>query len=170
MTPITCTICEIQMSDYLEAALSAAERTAVDSHLKSCVACTELLAGMTEVLAWGKSFPMHDAPAWLPMRIIANTPRMARESWLDTIASIGKWMIEPRTAMAFFTATLVLGWMGNLAGISPNWAAVVRNPTAIYYGAQGAMNRAYDEAIRRYYRSPLVTEIQTRIEQLREIS
>jgi hypothetical protein len=72
--------------------------------------------------------------------------------------------------MAFFTAALVLGWMGNLAGISPNWAAVVRNPTAIYYGAQGAMNRAYDEAIRRYYRSPLLTEIQTRIDQLREIS
>ena len=47
---------------------------------------------------------------------------------------------------------------------------LVRNPAAIYYQAEGAVNRAYDQAVRRYYRSPLVTEIRTRIEQLREIS
>ena len=79
-------------------------------------------------------------------------------------------LANPRVAMGVFTATLVLGWMGNLAGISPNWTTVVRNPAAIYYDAQGAVNRAYDEAIRTYYRSPLVTQIQNRIEQLREIS
>ena len=93
-----------------------------------------------------------------------------RESWLDTLAFIWKWIIEPRTGVAVFTAALVLGWLGNLAGISPDWTAVVRDPAAIYYGAQGALNRAYDGAIRTYYRSPLVTQIQTRIEQLREIS
>jgi hypothetical protein len=72
--------------------------------------------------------------------------------------------------MAVFTATLVLGWMGSIAGISPDWVRTVRTPGAIYYGAHGALNRAYDEAVRKYYRSPLVTEIETRIEQLREIS
>ena len=167
---MNCTNCEERMSDYLENTLSAAERGAVDLHFQSCAACSELLAGMTEVLAWGKTFPVHEAPAWLPMRIIANTPRVARENWIDTIFSAWKWIIEPRIAMAVFTATLVLGWMGSLAGVSPDWTTVVRNPAAIYYGAQGAMNRAYDQAVRRYYRSPLVTEIQTRIEQLREIS
>ena len=60
--------------------------------------------------------------------------------------------------------------MGSLAGISPNWATIVRDPAAIYDGAQGLVNRAYDEAVRAYYRSPLVTEIQSRIEELREIS
>jgi hypothetical protein len=130
-----------------------------------------LLAGIEDVLTWGKAFPVHEAPPWLPARIIANTPRVERESWLDTLASVGRWIIEPRTAMALFTATLVIGWMGSLAGVSPaNWTAVVRDPAAIYYGAQGLVNRAYDEAVRSYYRSPVVTQIQTRIEQLREIS
>ena len=170
MTVMTCIHCEERMSDYLENTLSAADRATVDLHFRSCAACSELLAGMSEVLAWGKTFPVHEAPAWLPMRIIASTPRVERESWLDTITSVWKWIVEPRTAMAFFTAVLVLGWMGSLAGISPNWAGLVRNPSAIYYGAQGAVNRAYDEAIRRYYRSPLVSGIQARIEQLREIS
>jgi len=167
---LNCAHCEERMSDYLEAALSTAERHDVDLHLQACPACSELLAGMREALTWGKTFPIHEAPVWLPARIIANTPHVARERWIDTIAVAWKWLASPRTAMGVFTATLVLGWLGNLAGISPDWTTVVRNPTAIYYEAQGAMNRAYDGAVRRYYRSPLVSEIRTRIEQLREIS
>ena len=158
------------MSDYLESAITAADCEGMDSHVRSCSACNELLVEMREVLVWAKTFPIFEPPAWLATRILANTPRIARESWLDTLAFIWKWISEPRTAIAVFTATLVLGWLGSLAGISPDWTAVVRDPAAIYYGAQGAMNRAYDEAIRTYYRSPLVTQIQNRIEQLREIS
>lgn len=167
---MNCTYCEERLSDYLESSLSPEETSAVSLHLEACPACSELLAGVMEVVALGKTFPVHEVPPWLPARIIANTPRIARENWVDTLASVWKWIVEPRTAMALFTATLVLGWLGNLTGISPNWTTVFRNPSAIYYGAQGAMDRVYGGAIRRYYRSPLVTEIQSRIEQLREIS
>jgi predicted anti-sigma-YlaC factor YlaD len=165
-----CTRCEEMMSDYLEGLLSPTDRHAFDLHLESCSACSELLAGMGHVLEWGKTFTVYEAPAWLPSRIIANTPRVERERWIDTIAAVGKWVLNPRAAMGVFTATLVLSWMSSLAGFSPDWTTVVRNPAAIYYEAQGAVNRAYDEAVRRYYRSPLLTEIKTRIEQLREIS
>jgi anti-sigma factor RsiW len=167
---MNCNHCEELMSDYLEGALSQSEHDSMDLHLQSCTACSELLASMTEVLKWGKAFVVHEAPAWLPARIVANTPRVKRESWLDTLAAAWRWTVDPRAAMGVFTAMLVLGWLGSLAGISPDWRTVVRNPSAIYYDAQGAMNRAYDEAVRRYYRSPLVTEIKTRFEQLREIS
>ena len=44
-------------------------------------------------------------------------------------------------------------------GISPDWTTVVRDPGSIYY-----------HAIRAAYRSPLVTEIESQIEQLMEIS
>ena len=167
---MNCTQCEERISDYVENALTTADRSAIDLHLQSCGACSELLAGVSEVLVWGKTFPVYESPAWLVPRIIAHTPRVARESWTDTIASVWKWVIEPRTAMAVFTATLVLGWLGGLAGVSPNWVTVVRDPAAIYYGAQSALNRAYNEAVRTYYSSAVVAEIQTRIEQLREIS
>jgi predicted anti-sigma-YlaC factor YlaD len=166
----SCAHCEEIMSDYLEGQLSPADRHALELHLASCSACSELSANMSQVLEWGKTFPVYEAPAWLPSRIIANTPRVERERWIDTIAAVGKWIFNPRAAMGVFTATLVLSWMSSLAGFSPDWTTVVRNPAAIYYEAQGAVNRAYDEAVRRYYRSPLVTEIKTRIEQLREIS
>ena len=167
---MNCTHCEERLSDYLERTLTADDREAVDSHLRSCAACSELLSGMETILAWGRGFPKYEAPPWLADRIIANTPSVARERWTDSIVAAWKWIAEPRIAMGIFTATLVLGWLGSLAGVSLNWNTVVRNPAAIYYEAEGAMNRAYGEAIRRYYRSPIVNEIKTRIEQLREIS
>ena len=156
---MTCGQCEERMSDYMDSAVSVAEGESIILHLQSCRACTELLGGMKEVSAWGKSFPVYAAPAWLPGRILANTPVLARESWFDTLASIGRWIIEPRTAMAIFTATLVFGWLGSIAGISPDWATVVRDPGAIYY-----------QAVRAAYRSGLVTQIQSQIEQFMEIS
>src|SRR5216684_8865643 len=157
---MNCTQCEERMSDYLEDTLSASDRNLIELHIESCSACEELLAGMRELLVWTKSFPVYDAPAWLPVRIVANTPRIARESWIETLRLAWKWITEPRTAMAVFTATMVLGWLGSLAGISPDWAAIVRNPTAIYYQGQAAVSCAYNGAVRAYYQSPLAAEIE----------
>jgi hypothetical protein len=156
------------MSDYLEGALSAADRRAMELHLDSCRLCTDLLAGMSEVLGWGKHFPVYTPPAWLATRIVANTPVVVRETWRDTLTGMWQWLVEPRTAMAIFTSVLVIGWLGGIAGISP--AAVMRNPAAVYYQAGGLVNRAYDQAIRTYYQSRIVTEIYCRIEQFRENS
>jgi hypothetical protein len=167
---MNCTQCEERMSDYLENALTAADRSQMAAHLRACAACSELLSGMKDVLTWAETFPVYEAPSWLPSRIVASTPRVARESWIETISLAWQWIIQPRTAMAVFTATLVLGWLGSLAGISPDWAAIVRNPTAIYYQGEAAVNCAYQGAVRAYYRSPLATEIEAQIEQLREIS
>jgi len=156
---VNCSQCEERICDYIEGALLPAEQQAIGQHLSACGACTDLVASTREVLAWGKSFPAYDAPTWLPARIVANTPVITRESWLDTLASIGGWIIEPRIALAIFTSVVVFGWLGNITGISPDWSTVIRDPGAIYY-----------QAVRAAYRSPLVTEIQSRIEQLMEIS
>jgi predicted anti-sigma-YlaC factor YlaD len=117
---MNCNHCEELTSDYLEGALSQAEHDSMDLHLQSCTACSELLASMTEVLKWGKAFVVHEAPAWLPARIVANTPRLKRESWLDTLAAAWRWTVDPRAAMGVFTAMLVLGWQSrrNLAGLA----------------------------------------------------
>jgi hypothetical protein len=156
---MTCVQCEERMSDYMDNILNPDEMQSIVLHLRSCEACTESLAGMRQVIEWGKNFPIHDAPVWLATRILANTPIVARETWVDTLQAIARWIIEPRTAMAIFTATLVLGWLGGAAGISLDWSEIVRDPGAVYY-----------QAVRAASRSPLVTQIQSQIEQLMEIS
>jgi hypothetical protein len=171
---MNCAYCEDRMSDYIENTLSVEERAVLDLHFQSCGSCSELRSGVVEVLQWGKSFPIQEPAVWLPARIVANTPTVVRLTWKDLWSAAWQTVSEPRFALALFTATLVLGWLGNVTGISPSVATLVRHPTAIYYGIEGLANRAYGDLVRNYYGSPLVREIQcqihTRIEQFRENS
>jgi len=159
---LTCTQCEDRMSDYLENTLRGSERIAVESHLSSCRGCADLLNGMKTVVDAASRFPSFDPPPWLAQRIVANTPRVVRESWVDTLAAAGRWLIEPRTAIGLLTTLIMAGWIGSLAGI-PDVVSLVRNPAAVYY-------RAYDRAVQTFYHAPVVTEIRSEIERLREIS
>jgi hypothetical protein len=168
---MNCIKCEELISDYLEGALDTQTSQDMETHLLSCAGCTELLAGVREVLAWGKTFPAYEPQPWLATRIIAATPQVIRETWLDPLLAAARWLIEPRTAMALFTATLVLGWLGSLAGVNNSQiAAFVREPSALYYQAEGFVNRAYGDAVQRYYRMPVIARIQLELERMREIS
>lgn len=162
---MNCRQCEERMSDYLEDALGITERSPMESHFETCASCAELLAGMRDVMAWGREFPVYDVPAWLPSRILANTPRVVRETWWDTVTSVGRWLLEPRTAVGLLTAVLMIGWLGSAAGISNvgDIMTIAENPAGTCY-------TVYDEAVRAFYRAPLVTEIRSEIERLREIS
>ena len=124
---------------------------------------------MADVIEWGHRFPIFAPPEWLVTRIIANTPRHEKETWLDTLGAISRWVLEPRTAMTVFTATIMMSWIFNIAGVSPT-VSDLRSPTVIYYKAGDLVSGAYDEAVRLYYSTPVVTAIQSRIERLRESS
>ncbi len=166
---MNCTTLEARLSDYLDGLLPSVEKQGLETHLASCDSCRQLHENMAGVISWAQSFPVFRAPDWLVTRIIANTPRIERETWLDTLGSMGRWILEPRTAMAVFTATLVFGWISNITGVQPRLSDF-RSPTAIYYNAGDLVNEVYDGAVRLYYRAPLVTEIQSQIERLRESS
>jgi hypothetical protein len=168
---MNCTRCEEQLSDYLEDALGAGERDAMDAHLRTCQSCHELVVSLRDVLMAVQNFPVYDPPLWIPTRILANTPLVARETWRDTLSGMVRWIREPRMAMIVFTATVVLSWMGSLAGVSPAGVArVIQDPAILYYEAETRLNRAYGTAIRTYYSTPIVTQIHSQIERLREIS
>jgi anti-sigma factor RsiW len=155
---MNCIECEERLSDYVEHLLPAVERSTVEQHFRSCVACADLLSGMTLALEVGRRFPVHLPPPWLASRIVANTPRPERSirTWLGAAwRSLG----ESRTALAIFTAAIVMGWLGG---------GSVRQ--AIFNRAENVMSCAYDHAVRSYYRSPVVIEIHSRFDQLMENS
>ena len=171
---MNCAYCEERISDYLENALSVAERDAVDLHLQSCIMCTELVDGVRNVIQAARELPVADPPLWLPGRIVANTQLVVRLTWRDWFRAAWKRVCEPQFALTLLSSTLVLGWMGNMAGISPPDPELLRHPSAIYYGVEGWANRVYGDAVRTYYSSAIVNAIQcqihTRIEQFRENS
>jgi anti-sigma factor RsiW len=110
MPEMNCIQCEERLSDYLENSLGPTERSRIELHLSSCPACNELVAGVREVIAWGRTFPVQDVVAVSHRRKYTH----GRTKWLDALAGLGRWLIEPRTAMAIFTSTLVLSWLGSL--------------------------------------------------------
>lgn len=171
---MNCAYCEDRLSDYLENALEVSERASVEMHLQACPACSGLLADVRNIMDWGKNLPVPLPPPWLSSRIVANTPLVVRITWRDWATSFWKSVFEPRFALAALTSTLMLGWMGSLAGISASDLAIVRHPSAIYYRMEGFANRLYGDAVRGYYSSPIVNTIQcqihSRLEQFRENS
>ena len=171
---MNCKYCEDHLSDYLENALAAGERAALELHFHSCAACSELLVGVRDVIQWGREFPAAPAPQWLAPRIIANTRIVVRVTWMDWVRTAWRTVSEPRFAMALMTSVLMVSWLGATAGFTTSDLSIVRSPSAIYYGVEGWANRVYGDAIRNYYSSPLVNSIQcqihTRLEQFRENS
>jgi hypothetical protein len=171
---MNCKNCEDHLSDYLENALDADERVALEMHFQSCVACSELLEGVRDVIHWGREFPSEPAPEWLSTRIVANTPIVVRVTFMDWFRSAWRTVSEPRFAMALMTSVLMIGWLGSTAGISASDLSIVRSPSAMYYGVEGWAARVYGHAVRNYYSSPIVnaiqSQIQSRIEQFRENS
>jgi hypothetical protein len=155
---LKCTDFEEHLSDYIEQSLSENDRIALEMHLHSCPSCSELLSGMKLVMAVGRDFPVHTPPAWLATRIVANTPP-PRASLRKRLAAFAQSLLEPRTALAIFTAAIVMGWIG---GGSVRGAVMDR--------AEGVVSCAYDHAIRTYYRSPVIIEIHSRFDQLMENS
>jgi hypothetical protein len=134
----------------------------MDLHFSACSSCRELLAAMFQVIEAGREFPVHAPPPWLAARILASTPSIQRESLRGLLANAWKSLGEPRTALAIFTAAIVMGWLG----------VTVRE--TIVDRAEGVLSCAYDHAVRGYYRSPMVieihSEIQSRLDQLLENS
>jgi len=156
---MNCMDCEERMSAYLERTLEDNLRLAVEAHLHSCAECREVFAGVASFVETGKSFPIHETPAWMASRIVANTPVSERKSLRAAIADTWKTLGEPRTALAIFTAAMVIGWF---SGVS------VRE--SILNKAESVLSCTYDRAIRSYYRSPLIIEIHSRFDQLMENS
>jgi anti-sigma factor RsiW len=155
---LNCAECEEKLSDYIEQSLGEVERTAVELHLRSCGSCNDLVPEMMMVMDAGREFPVYEPPAWLASRIVANTPP-ARPLFRERLAAFWQSLGEPRTALAIFTAAIVMGWIGG---------GTVRE--AVFNRAESAVSCAYDHAIRTYYRSPVVIEIHAKIDELMENS
>ena len=170
---MNCAHCEERLSDYLEDALNTSERLELEAHLQVCNACSDLLRSVRTVMRWGRDLQEQAPPAWLSSRIVANTPVVVRITWRDWVVNVWKGVCEPRFALSLLTSVFMLGWMGQLAGFSAADVSMVRHPSAIYQRMGGWAVRAYGDAVRVYYSSPVVRTIQcqiSRIEQFRENS
>ena len=80
----------LTLNDYVDDALSAAERTAVEGHVAACPACREMVAGLRAVAAAAATLKPAEPPRAVWPRIERELHRShagARATWLPWLAA-----------------------------------------------------------------------------------
>jgi anti-sigma factor RsiW len=77
---MTCAELEILLCDYVDGTLHAQERTALESHLSGCPACTQLAQDVQGMTAFMERVAEVDPPAELMTRILHYAPTGRRAS------------------------------------------------------------------------------------------
>jgi anti-sigma factor RsiW len=111
------------LNDYVDDALPAQERTTVESHLATCAACREIVAGLRSVIAAASALKPVDPPS----RTWARIERELRFGLVGTRAAWWPWLAAA-AALALALGTTFGGL--RLAGVwpkppAPGVAAVV---------------------------------------------
>jgi len=68
-----------KLSEYIDAAVSPQERTAIEEHLKTCTVCSDALAELRKTIEQVKQIEEVEAPAWMTRKIMANVRAEAEE-------------------------------------------------------------------------------------------
>jgi anti-sigma factor RsiW len=102
----------VTLNDYVDDALPAGERTAVDTHITSCAECRGIVAGLRSVIAAASALE----PAEPPRRTWARIERELRPRHIGTRAPWRPWLAAA-AALALALATTFAGL--KLAGVWP---------------------------------------------------
>jgi hypothetical protein len=98
----TCPQIEERLSDYLEDALSVADRNAFQAHVHQCAQCRPLLAGVSGLVTAMHQVEPVEPPAGLVYRILEQTGPQERAGWF------GLAWLSPRLAMGGVTMALAV--------------------------------------------------------------
>jgi hypothetical protein len=159
----SCIQVEERLSDYLDNALTQAERAEFREHLDACSRCAPLL---TQVSYLTKSLPaleLEPAPPLLVSKILDQTlgPRKAKREWFTWIPVI--W--QPRFATGVVTVLATLLIIFHAVGVRPSSLTLADfNPVNIVHSADRHAHLAFARSVRFVDGLRVVYEIQSRLQ------
>jgi anti-sigma factor RsiW len=174
---MNCAEIEIILADYLDGALAAEEKSAIESHLSTCKACEELAADAAGAVAFMERASEVTAPPELVTRIlfeISSGPSRAavKPSWVRRIFGNrlgGKLMepvLQPRYAMGMAMTLLSFAMLGRFAGIEVRHLSPSDlDPVKIWAAAEDRATRTWQRGVKYYESLRLVYEIESRVKE-----
>jgi hypothetical protein len=169
---MTCAELEILLCDYVDGTLRAAERSALESHLAGCSACTELARDVAGVTAFLDTVQAAEPPAELLTRILHEVPSgrqsvAEKQSWWRRF--FGGWVhgvLQPRYAMGMAMTVLSFAMLARFAHIEPRpLRASDLDPVKAWQTIDDRTHRVWDRAMKYYENLRLVIEIQSRLKE-----
>lgn len=151
-----CAELEILLADFLDGAVSSAEKVAVEAHLAGCAVCAELARDAAGAVAFMDRAATVEALPGMVARILADDRIKLRRSWLERLLGFVSqyvwqpvWQLlwQPRLAMGVAMVVLSIAMLGRMWG-----------------PAENQVHRAWDRTVKQYENLPLVSEIQSQLE------
>jgi anti-sigma factor RsiW len=147
-----CAELEILLADYLDGAVSGAKKAAVEEHLAGCSSCAELARDAAGAVAFMDRAATVEVPRGMVARILADDRIKLRRSWaerlLGFVSQFGRRFVwQPRLAMGVAMMVLSIAMLGRMWG-----------------PAENQVHRAWDRTVKQYENLPLISEIQSQLE------
>jgi anti-sigma factor RsiW len=171
---MTCSEFEILFCDYVDGLLRDPEKAALEHHLGSCVACTELAQDIRGAVAFIGRSEKIEPPAELLTRILHDIPsakaKPERKSWLRKIfGGAADTILQPRLAMGMAMTVLSLSMLATLVGFRPRpLHPSDLDPVKIWSAMDDRAHRTWARAVKYYDNMRLVIEVQSRLKEWSE--
>jgi hypothetical protein len=167
----SCEQIEARLSDYLDGALSGAERAEFDAHVNGCERCTPLVASVGHLVSGMHSMEQIEAPPRLVYAILDKTlgPREAATGWRAVLG----WVRGVASLRFAYGALSVAGTLMIFVTASGfNWKKprlADLQPATIYRNADRQAHLAYAKGTKFINDLRVVSEIQSRLREGSEI-
>jgi len=174
---MTCAELEILLCDYVDGTLRAEQRTALETHLSGCAACTQLTADVQGVTAFIERVAEADPPAELMTRILHYAPTGRRASAEERASLSPSWakrlfggfvhsVLQPRYVMGMAMTILSFSMLARFAHIEPRQLrSADLDPVKVWQGIDDRSHRVWDRSMKYYDNLKLVIEIQSRLKE-----
>lgn len=171
---MTCAEFEVLYCDYLDGLLRDPEKSALELHLRSCAACTELAQDIRGAVDFMERVPAAEPPAELLTRILHDIPAVKpspeRRSWFRRFfGPITDKVLQPRFAMGMAMTVLSFSMLARFTGIQPRQLRPSDlDPVKIWASVDDRAHRVWDHAVKYYDNMRLVIEVQSRLKEWSE--
>jgi hypothetical protein len=171
---MTCAEFEVQLCDYLDGTLSAAERQALEAHRDQCAGCRQFALDVAGAMAFMERAADVEPPPELLTRIAFDIPTghshtAKRPGLLSLVAGRLRPMLQPKFAMGMAMTILSFSLLGRFAGIEPRKLTPADlHPRVVWAAAEDRLHKGWDRVVRYYEGLKVVYEVQTRLREMRE--
>jgi len=179
---MTCAELEILLCDYVDGTLHVEQRTALESHLSGCPACTQLAEDVQGVTAFIERVPEVRPPSELMTRILHYAPTGRRAVAEERASAARFWnerpwskrlfggfvqsVLQPRYVMGMAMTILSFSMLARFAHIEPRQLRPADlDPVKVWQGIDDRSHRVWDRTMKYYDNLKLVIEIQSRLKE-----
>jgi hypothetical protein len=170
---MNCSDLETLLCDFVDGAISPADRLLVEAHLAECSVCAEMAQAAAAITALAGRAETIEPPPHLVTRILYELGE-ARDRALQKqpgpLSALTRWMglvLQPRFAMGMAMTILSLAMLARAVRLDVRQLAISDlDPVKVWQGIDNRAHRSWTRAVKFYENLRFVYEIRSRLSEM----